>query len=213
MINKIAMKTKPLFCEEYWARQSLRNLFKTKRLEHVTRSFDLYDVNYFLLGYKGPYSTNSKSLLYADYPPVTVHDAISISDREFKVLKPTKKKMTLWRGIDGSSVFSERFKEAYNTKAGDIIYMPGYAYAAAEKWYAESFGKRGGKRGILYEITVPKGAKLSKKSSYIFPRYSKFECMDVEDQEAYRLIKLKYLPKNESLLSYFIKKKFACFNK
>ena len=63
--------------------------------------------------------------------------------------------------------------------------------------------------GLLYEITVPRGAKLSKKSNYIFPRYSKFECTGVEDQKDYRLIKLKYLPKKDSLLDYFTKKLFT----
>ena len=205
MINKIITKTKPLFCEEYWARQLTTPLFKPKRLEHVSHYFDLHDVNYLLLGYINS-NFNANSKLYADSPPITVKDAISISDREFKTLKPTRKKLTLWRGIEGSYVFPERFQKAYNAKVGDIIYMPEYAYASQLKVHAERFAE-----GLLYEITVPRGAKLSKKSNYIFPRYSKFECTGVEDQEAYRLIKLKYLPKNESLLEYFIKNFFFLF--
>ena len=212
MISKIFTKNKPLFCEEYWARQSKKNLFK-KRLEHVSRSFDLYDVNYFLLGYRGVGAVDAKSLLYADNPPVTVHDAISASDKEFKMLKPTRKNLILWRGLEGCSVFPERFKNAYDAKVGDIVYMPGYAYASAEKWYAEGYSDRQGKRGILYEIVIPKGAKLSKKSSYIFPRYSKFECTGVEEKEKYKLIKLKYLSKKDSLFNYFVKRIFPCFNK
>ena len=212
MINKIATKTKPLFCEEYWARQSIKNLFKPKRLEHVSHYFDLHDVNYLLLGYMNS-NFNANSKLYADSPPITVKDAISLSDREFKLLKPIRKNLTLWRGIEGNYVFPERFQKAYNAKAGDIVYMPGYAYASAEKWYAEGYSDRQGKRGILYEIVIPKGAKLSKKSSYIFPRYSKFECTGVEEKEKYKLIKLKYLPKKDSLFNYFVKRIFPCFNK
>ena len=203
MINKIATKTKPLFCEEYWARQSIKNLFKSKRLEHVSHYFDLHDVNYLLLGYMNS-NFNANSKLYADSPPITVKDAISLSDREFKLLKPIRKNLTLWRGIEGNYVFPERFQKAYNAKAGDIIYMPEYAYASELKMHAERFAN-----GLLYEITVPRGAKLSKKSNYIFPRYSKFECIGVEDKEDYRLIKLKYLPKKESLLNYFVQKFFA----
>ena len=203
MINKIVTKTKPLFCEEYWARQSIKALFKPKRLEHVSRYFDLHDVNYLLLGYMN-HNFNANSKLYADSPPVTVKDAISLSDREFKMLKPIRKNLTLWRGIEGNYVFPERFQKAYNAKAGDIIYMPEYAYASQLKMHAERFAK-----GLLYEITVPKGAKLSKKSNYIFPRYSKFECLAVEDKEYYRLIKIKYLPKKESMLNYLAKKFFG----
>lgn len=203
MINKIVTKTKPLFCEEYWARQSIKALFKPKRLEHVSHYFDLHDVNYLLLGYMN-HNFNANSKLYADSPPVTVKDAISLSDREFKMLKPIRKNLTLWRGIEGNYVFPERFQKAYNAKAGDIIYMPEYAYASQLKMHAERFAK-----GLLYEITVPKGAKLSKKSNYIFPRYSKFECLAVEDKEYYRLIKIKYLPKKESMLNYLAKKFFG----
>ena len=207
MINKIATKTKHLFCEEYLARQSIKNLFKPKRLEHVSHYFDLHDVNYLLLGYMNS-NFNANSKLYADSPPITVKDAISLSDREFKLLKPIRKNLTLWRGIEGNYVFPERFQKAYNAKAGDIIYMPEYAYASELKMHAERFAN-----GLLYEITVPRGAKLSKKSNYIFPRYSKFECIGVEDKEDYRLIKLKYLPKKEPLLKHFAKKIITCFNK
>ncbi len=207
LISKITPNVKPLFCEEYWAKQSIKNLFKPKKLEHVSYYFDLHDVNYLLLGYINP-NFNANSMLYADSPPITVKDAISISDREFKTLKPIQKKLTLWRGIEGSYVFPERFQKAYNAKVGDIIYMPEYAYATELKIHAESFAK-----GLLYEITVPKGAKLSKKSNYIFPRYSKFECTGVEEKDVYRLIKLKYLPKKESLLQFFAKKFFANSNK
>ena len=165
MINKIVTKTKPLFCEEYWARQSIKALFKPKRLEHVSHYFDLHDVNYLLLGYMNS-NFNANSKLYADSPPITVKDAISLSDREFKMLKPIRKNLTLWRGIEGNYVFPERFQKAYNAKAGDIIYMPEYAYASELKMHAERFAN-----GLLYEITVPRGAKLSNKSNYIFPRY------------------------------------------
>jgi hypothetical protein len=207
MISKIFTKNKPLFCEEYWARQSIKNLFKPKRLEHVSHYFDLHDVNYLLLGYMNS-NFNANSKLYADSPPITVKDAISLSDREFKLLKPIRKNLTLWRGIEGNYVFPERFQKAYKAKAGDIIYMPEYAYASELKMHAERFAN-----GLLYEITVPRGAKLSKKSNYIFPRYSKFECIGVEDKEDYRLIKLKYLPKKEPLLKHFAKKIITCFNK
>ena len=134
MISKISTKTKPLFCEEYWAKRSIKNAL-SKKLKHVSHTFDLHDVNYFLLGYVGE-NSNSKSLLYADYPPITVHDVISITDKEFKRVKPTKNKMVLWRGIEGYDIFPERFEKCYNTKKGDIIYMPEYAFASENKIFA-----------------------------------------------------------------------------
>ena len=188
----------------------MKNLFKQRRLKHVSHTFDLHDVNYFLLGYVGE-NSNSKSLLYADYPPITVHDVISITDKEFKRVKPTKKELVLWRGIEGYDLFKERFERSYNVKKGDIVYMPEYAFASGEKIFAE--GYTGIKKGILYEIDVPKGAKLSLKGHYIFPRYSKFECIGSEEQEKYKLIKLKYLPKEDSLSNFLAKKLFSYFNK
>ena len=210
MINKVTTKSKPLFCEEYWAKRSIKNFFKLKRSDQVSHRFDLHDVNYFLLGYTGS-NSNPKTLLYADHPPITIHDVILATDKEFKNLKPTKEKTTVWRGIQEFEIFSDRFEKCYNVKKGEIIYMPEYAFADEEKLYAEGYAR--GNKAILYEINVPKGVKLSTKRHYIFPRYSKFECIDSEEKENYKLIKLDYLPKDESLFKYFAKKFFTCFNK
>lgn len=212
MFNKITTKSKPLFCEEYWAKQSIKKLFKTKKLEHVSHSFDLHDVNYFLLGSNDAvFYMNTQQ--YGDDELLNIREVISKSDKEFKILKPIGEKMTLWRGINGFNNFPKRFQQSYDTKVGDIIYMQEYAYASESKSYAEGFAKINSDKGILYEIEVPKGAKLSTKQHYIFPRYSKFECTGTEEQERFKLIKLKYLSKDESLLNYFIKKIFIGFNK
>ena len=211
MFNKISIKSKPLFCEEYWARQSVKNLFKTKKLNHISHLFDLDEVNHFLLGC-------SEAGFYANMQQVdddislNIREVILNSDKEFKILKPIGEKLTLWRGINGDN-FPKRFQQSYDTKVGDTIYMQGYAYASISKSYAEGFAKDSSGKSILYEIEVPKEAKLSKTIHYNFPRYSMFECTGIEMQEQYKLIKLKYLPKDESLLSYFTKKIFACFNK
>ena len=210
MFNKISIKSKPLFCEEYWARQSAKNLFKTKKLNHLSHLFDLDEANYFLLGCsEAGFYTNTQQV--DNDISLNIREVILNSDKEFKILKPIGEKITLWRGINGDN-FPKRFQQSYDTKVGDTIYMQGYAYASISKSYAECFAKDNSGKSILYEIEVPKEARLSRKIHYCFPRYSKFECTEIEEQEQYKLIKLKYLPKNESLLNYFIKKIFTCFN-
>lgn len=197
---KIFKTSKPLFCEEYWAkRQSLSK----PTLDKLSKSFELHDVNYFLLG-----DNNLKlhTILNSDFPSLNVQDVITLTDKEFKQLKPTKKQLTLWRGIVPYSIFTERFKKSYETKKGDVVCMPEYAYSSFTKNYAEAFAKSSDRKGILYEIMVPKGSKISQAIHCIFPRYSKFLCTDVVEKERFKLIKLKYLPKEKSGIKTFIKK-------
>lgn len=121
-------------------------------------------------------------------------------DKEFKLLKPTTEDLTLWRGIKMPNYkekeFYDTFNRSYNVKKGDIIHMPEYAYAAPERKVAELYAPSN-TRSILYEIEVPKGARLSYSFNYVFPRYSKFECIEVKELEdishPVKHIKLKYI--------------------
>ena len=52
--------------------------------------------------------------------------------------------------------------------------MREYAFASDDKTYAQDIYTQDD--GILYEITVPKGARIADDWNYIFPRESMFLC-------------------------------------
>ena len=77
--------------------------------------------------------------------------------------------------------------------------MREYAFASDDKTYAQDIYTQDD--GILYEITVPKGARIADDWNYIFPRESMFLCtqntVEKEKNKKYHLIKLTYiLPEN-----------------
>src|SRR5574344_1196208 len=138
----------------------------------------------------------------------TVKEIIKASDVEFKCLKPTEEKMTVYRCIGQKPNFFSEFKlyeKRYNTKKGEIRRMPEYAYSASDKGYAEVYLPS--KKGIMYEIEVPAGARVSRSGDIrngkmsdghecVFPRSSLFECTDNINKDGLAYIKLKYiLPK------------------
>lgn len=79
--------------------------------------------------------------------------------------------------------------------------MKEYAYATSDINYANGYLTNN--RGILYDIEIPKGARVSvvgdnsATNEIVFPRSSKFECVGKEHvQDAnndYMKIKLKYI--------------------
>lgn len=180
-----------LFCERYWNHVLKKNK-NMKKIDRVSTGFDITDANNYLLGCcgRGYLSKFRKSV------GMNIDKFIACSDLEFKFLKPTKEPLTLWRGIGtpdyGNNSFPQvLFEKSLKTQKGDIVYMPEYAYASASREYSEFYTKMDG--GILYQIEVPKGAKISRANEYIFPRYSKFECIGTEEIENGKLIKLRYI--------------------
>ena len=191
MIKPIGPKPQQakLLCQQYWER--VLNGAKTLEQEAVTHHENLTHVN--------------SSAILRTYPTwftnKELREIIIQSDKEFKMLKPLEKDITLWRGVSEPVImeqkrFMKSFDKAYETKKGDVIFMSEYPYASDEKNYAEIYSSYGYK-GIFYEIQVPKGAKVSKTWAYVFPRYSKFECIGTEENKVQdrtiKLIKLKYL--------------------
>ena len=203
MQNKIHL-TQNLFCQKYW--QNILNTHK-KKLPYtkVSTSFDITDINRVLLGQASEkYAKNLEKSL-----DMSIVEFIKKTDIEFKSVTPLKEDKIVWRGIPNPGEDKKRclrYGKALNTKAGDIICMPEYAYASDEKTYAQGFA---GSNGILYEIQIPKGAKISRQP-FIFPRYSKFKCIDiVEPKESvtYKLIKLIYInPKSKTKENSFWKR-------
>ena len=54
------------------------------------------------------------------------------------------------------------------------------------------------KKGIMYEIEIPEGSRISIKgyeinNEIVFPRCSQFECLETEQQGEVLLVKLRYI--------------------
>ena len=214
MIKPVS-KTKPLFCEQYW-----QNIIKKTRLNeehktHVSGSL-VYSVNNRLdtSGYDfihdiNKYFINGLPKKSIENLNVPLYQYIAQTDKEFKELAPTNEPMILWRGVSVPEKKARRyprFEQAYNRKTGDIVYMPEYAYATDKKNIALVYTLLHARdnyphNSIVYEIHVPKGSKISKSRHYIFPRSSRFECMDTQEIEEngykYKLITVQYIQPEE----------------
>lgn len=115
-----------------------------------------------------------------------------------------EQKLNVYRCIgEKPDCFSEYplYLKRLGVKKGDIIDMKEYAYATSDISYAKVYMPNN--RGVLYEIEVPKGAKVSRtgiigeQDEIVFPRSSKFECVDVKQvkdvNNDYLNVKLKYI--------------------
>lgn len=178
-----------LFCQQYWERitNSVQNAAKNTS---VAMHSDLFEINKELLRSYKPIqfvSTGTKRM-------------IADSDRNFKLLNPLAEDIVLWRGITAPNYKNPNairaFDQAAKVQKGDIVHMPEYAFASTERKTAELYAPKD-KRGIIYEIEVPKGARISHSFNYIFPRYSVFECLDTEIIPngifPNKLVKLRYI--------------------
>ena len=78
--------------------------------------------------------------------------------------------------------------------------MREYAYATSDIEYARGYLTND--KGILYDIEIPVGARVSLKgygvnNEIVFPRSSKFECVGTQrvksQEEDYLCVKLRYV--------------------
>ena len=130
-------------------------------------------------------------------------EMISLSDMEFKRLKLIEAPITAFRCIGEKPDFFSEYKlyqKRFNIKKGDIINMREYAYATSDITYARGYLTNN--KGILYEIEIPAGARISVKgiginNEIVFPRSSRFECLDTKriknNEESYVCVKLRYI--------------------
>ena len=187
-IGTTPIKTK-LFCQEYWGKV-VNSAQQTAKRSSVPMHSDLFEINTELLRKYKPtafVSTGTKRI-------------ISDSDKEFKLLTPLTENITLWRGVTAPNYRDpnalKAFDKAAGVKKGDKVYMPEYAFASTEKKTAELYAQKD-KRGIIYEIEVPKGARISHSFNHIFPRFSIFECLDTQIIPngifPVKLVKLRYI--------------------
>ena len=128
---------------------------------------------------------------------------ISRTDFEFKIIAPTDQKIVAYRCIGEKPNFFREYglyKKSLNVKKGDTVVMNEYAYATSDLSYANTYMTN--RRGILYEIEIPEGSKVSRtgygvRNEIVFPRSSRFKCIDTEkiknDNEEYLRVKLQYI--------------------
>ena len=196
-----------LFCKKMWQDEFPDGKIKTFPYSKVTYHGRFNAFNHLLIKGGCPSDFNSPHPLLFNK---TVKEIITESDVEFKRLKPTSQKLTVYRCIGEKPDFFAEYKiylKKYNTKPGDVIYMPEYAYAASDTGYAKSFLSY--KNGIVYEIEVPEGSrvsltgkitdgKMSHGHECVFPRFSRFLCTaKSKDEKGHVYLKLKYIKPEE----------------
>ena len=215
MIKAISKTQPKLFCEQYWEK-ALKNAKTRKVNMDLPYPYDITDINQMLVGC----DITMYYWLYETLNP-NPNKMIKYIDKAFKTLQPTKKNMTLWRGVgEPLSAYEKkrmkRFNSCFNIKPGDFIYMPEYAFASENKKYSKTYSIA--KRAILYEIETPAGSKISQNYHYIFPRGSKFECLEnkevIDKGVVYHNIKLRYIKSEEKISSInaFLKNLFSKVN-
>jgi len=206
MIKPVS-KSKPLFCEEYW-RNIAKNTKPSKEYKsRISTAIDIHCINKYFI------KNNLKKDVLENTINMPLNKFIAQTDKEFKQLTPTEYSLVLWRGVSAPPIDAKRnarYKQSYKCKVGDIVFMPEYAYASESENVALAFALDDvNQNGIVYKINVPKGAKINNGAHFIFPRCSKFECLDVqnmtENEVKYKLITLNYLPPEETKLNFFEK--------
>ena len=194
-------KEKELFCHQYWCKLAEEGRVQQSAYkESVSLHSDLNGINHhFILS---PYPEQMNEVFNGRFR-LTPREMITKTDIEFKNLKPISEQITTYRCIgEKPEFFSEYplYKKRLAVKKGDIIDMKEYAYTSPEAEFSKNWLPNG--KGILYEIEIPAGARVSVSGNEIVtPRSSKFLCLDTKrikhDNEDYLKVKLRYLKPDE----------------
>ncbi len=197
-----AVKEKELFCHQYWRKLAEEGRVRQSPYrESVSLHSELNGINHHLI--MSPYPTQMDEVFNGRFH-LTPREMITRTDIEFKNLKPTSEPITTFRCIgEKPEFFSEYplYKKRLDVKKGDIIDMKEYAYTSPEAEFSKNWLPNG--KGILYEIEIPQGARVSISGNEIVtPRSSKFLCLDAKritnENEDYIKVKLRYLMPEES---------------
>ena len=200
-VTKKVVPEKDLFCQQFWKKCKDESLLPRCNKSSVSLHGHLNGINHNFI--RSPYP---ESLDEVFYDGMTPRDMIFLTDLEFKALKPTAQKITAFRCIGKKPEFFSEYPlylKRTQIKKGDIIDMKEYAYATSDINYAR--GYLGNNKGILYEIEIPEGSRVSLvgrgiNNEIVFPRSSQFKCTDVKQVKDaindYIHVKLSYiLPK------------------
>lgn len=206
----VQIQSKKGFCQEFWGRMVKKRLrYKNGEIVSlgtpttVEHHWSLYSFNGMLNGTSPVDLGRALKPSFYHGPELTVKEGIFITDFGFKKkLSPITENITVYRGIPSRPPFMKAenylFEEAINLKPGEIIAMREYAYVTTNINYAAK-GYTGDK-GILYEINIPKGARISTRGhESVMPRYSRFKCISNETlEDGSHKIKLEYILPDES---------------
>ncbi len=198
--NNCKSASNDLFCSVYRAKVLQSGQLKNSNRKNVSLHAYLNGINHYFINGLNSKGLNEKFMLTGFTP----RQMIIKTDLEFKQLKPTTKVLNVVRCIGEKPVFfsnNKLYQKRLGIKVGDIIDMKEYAYATSDREYAKYFLTNN--KGILYEIEIPAGSRVSckgelgKSDEIVFPRSSKFECTGkdkVKDNDNdYTVIKLRYI--------------------
>ncbi len=195
---------KAQYCYQYWASALDEKVIKQSNKLCVDLHGQLHGINHHFILSPYPEHMNQK-FMGLDLTP---REMITQTDMEFKELKPTTEKMRVFRCIgEKPEFFSDypQYLKLLDVKKGDVINMKEYAYATSDINYANTYLPNG--RGVTYDIEIPSGARVSRTGDIgnldevVFPRSSKFECLNTErikdGDNDYLLVKLRYILPDE----------------
>lgn len=202
IVNK---PTKPLFCEEYWKEAVQDRVVRQSERKSVSMHGLLNGINHHFINSPNPHHMDMKFMGVNKTP----REMITETDWEFKSLAPLKEKLHTYRCIPQKpEFFAEypKFQKSKAVKEGDTIIMREYAYATSDQSFAKCY--LGDNGGIMYDITIGEGAKVSRrgilgtKDEIVFPRSSRFKCTKTENVEtkdgSYLKVFLEYIiPKDK----------------
>lgn len=192
--NPKAKEIQP-FCQKIWSEADLKRYRRCRITGNVTHHGYLNGINHHLTTGVNPKGLTKQFLCTG----ITPKEMIEITDKEFKVLPKLKEDLKAFRCVNEKPDFSDQYKryaQSLKIKKGDIIRMPEYAYATSDIEYAKIYLPDN--KGIIYDILIPKGARVSKtgygiNNEIVFPRCSQFECVGTEQQGEAFIVKLKYI--------------------
>lgn len=197
-------------CHQYWAKLqeegALKRPYPYRTVDYHGRFNTFNDV--LIKGKAGIW--DMQTVVFCDEQGRTVKEVVTEADIHFKRLRPTKEPVTVYRVVGEKTCEGDMkyYNRAFNAKKGDVITMPEYAYFAGGRQYSDVYmGNEG--RGIIYEMEVPAGARVSHSgdivngklddwgAELVTPRGSQMEVLEaklLEDGSKY--FKLRYiLPK------------------
>ncbi len=199
VVKNIVQKYPKPFCEQYWENWVKNGLLRQSKKDCVSLHGHLNGINHHFISHANPADLDNKFFA----TKITPRKMISRTDFEFKIIAPTDQKIVAYRCIGEKPNFFREYglyKKSLNVKKGDTVVMNEYAYATSDLSYANTYMTN--RRGILYEIEIPEGSKVSRtgygvRNEIVFPRSSRFKCIDTEkiknDNEEYLRVKLQYI--------------------
>lgn len=190
-ISSSNSQSKELFCQTYWKNLKQRNI-----PGQTAREF--HDFNNYIM-------QKDKSYSHSYMQKSCIANDLALRFR----LKSLQKTITYFRGITNPDFrespspeyIKNLFQRSIKLKKNDILYMPEYSFWS-NSYALDYVVSEPAKPGILYEITIPEGAKIYDyfDSLLILKRASKFSCISnekiIDGTKTYNHIKLELLPRD-----------------